>query len=201
MLRAPRTRPRPATGCRGTQGVVDHRTARRVRRRPPSSRALPALRRHTVHENRSREVAGAQRPAPLHRRQPSRSRRGAQSRPRRAQPCEPDLPWSQHVGHRGGRGNAVPHRRCNPITTRTTGAVVRDSGYTVLQYWFFYAYNDWRSRVFGVNDHEADWEQVTIYLAGPARRPAPGLARVVGTRRGRRRPATAMGRPRSDHRG
>jgi hypothetical protein len=37
----------------------------------------------------------------------------------------------------------------------------------VLQYWYFYAFNDWRSRVFGVNDHEADWEQVTIYLAGP----------------------------------
>ena len=47
------------------------------------------------------------------------------------------------------------------------GRVVRDSGYTVLQYWYFYAFNDWRSRVFGVNDHEADWEQVTIYLAGP----------------------------------
>ncbi len=43
---------------------------------------------------------------------------------------------------------------------------VRDSGYTVLQYWFFYVYNDWRSRVFGVNDHEADWEQVSVYLAG-----------------------------------
>jgi hypothetical protein len=47
------------------------------------------------------------------------------------------------------------------------GRVVRDSGYTVLQYWYFYAFNDWRSRVFGVNDHEADWEQITIYLAGP----------------------------------
>jgi hypothetical protein len=46
------------------------------------------------------------------------------------------------------------------------GRVVRDSGYTVVQYWFFYAYNDWRSRVFGVNDHEADWEQVVVYLAG-----------------------------------
>lgn len=46
------------------------------------------------------------------------------------------------------------------------GRVVRDGGYTVLQYWYFYAYNDWRSRVFGVNDHEADWEQITIYLAG-----------------------------------
>jgi hypothetical protein len=47
------------------------------------------------------------------------------------------------------------------------GRVVRDGGYTVLQYWYFYAYNDWRSRVYGVNDHEADWEQVTIHLAGP----------------------------------
>lgn len=44
------------------------------------------------------------------------------------------------------------------------GRVVRDGGYTVLQYWFFYAYNDWRSRVFGVNDHEADWEHLTLFL-------------------------------------
>jgi hypothetical protein len=46
------------------------------------------------------------------------------------------------------------------------GRVVRDGGYTVVQYWFFYAYNDWRSRVFGVNDHEGDWEQISVYLAG-----------------------------------
>ncbi|MCU0272371.1 MAG: hypothetical protein MUE34_03980 [Acidimicrobiales bacterium] len=46
------------------------------------------------------------------------------------------------------------------------GRVVREGGYTVLQYWFFYVFNDWRSRVFGVNDHEADWEQVTLYLVG-----------------------------------
>jgi hypothetical protein len=45
------------------------------------------------------------------------------------------------------------------------GRVVRSAGYVVLQYWFFYAFNDWRSRVYGVNDHEADWEQVTVYLA------------------------------------
>lgn len=45
------------------------------------------------------------------------------------------------------------------------GRVVRSGGYVVLQYWFFYAFNDWRSRVYGVNDHEADWEQVTVYLA------------------------------------
>ena len=45
------------------------------------------------------------------------------------------------------------------------GRVVRSAGYVALQYWMFYAFNDWRSRVYGVNDHEADWEQVVVYLA------------------------------------
>ena len=44
------------------------------------------------------------------------------------------------------------------------GHVQRDAGYITLQYWFFYAMNDWRSNFGGVNDHEADWEQVTIFL-------------------------------------
>jgi hypothetical protein len=44
------------------------------------------------------------------------------------------------------------------------GRVVRSAGYVVLQYWYFYYFNDWRSRAYGVNDHEGDWEQVTIYL-------------------------------------
>jgi hypothetical protein len=43
------------------------------------------------------------------------------------------------------------------------GRVVREHGYIVLQYWFFYAFNDWRSSFHGVNDHEADWELVTVY--------------------------------------
>ncbi|MBO0746816.1 MAG: hypothetical protein J2O47_00615 [Acidimicrobiaceae bacterium] len=45
------------------------------------------------------------------------------------------------------------------------GRVVRVGGYVCLQYWFFYAMNDWRSTFSGVNDHEADWEMVTVYLA------------------------------------
>ncbi|HEY2654923.1 MAG TPA: hypothetical protein VGI55_03980, partial [Solirubrobacteraceae bacterium] len=45
------------------------------------------------------------------------------------------------------------------------GHVVRDGGYACLQYWFFYAMNDWRSTFSGVNDHEADWELITVYLA------------------------------------
>lgn len=53
------------------------------------------------------------------------------------------------------------------------GRVVRGRGYVALQYWYFYVFNDWRSRAYGVNDHEADWEQVIVYLAeqpdGPPR--------------------------------
>jgi hypothetical protein len=45
------------------------------------------------------------------------------------------------------------------------GRVARDGGYTILQYWYFYAANDWRTTFGGVNDHEADWEMVTVYLA------------------------------------
>jgi hypothetical protein len=44
------------------------------------------------------------------------------------------------------------------------GRVVRQNGWTVLQYWYFYCYNSWRSGFHGVNDHESDWEMVCIYL-------------------------------------
>lgn len=46
------------------------------------------------------------------------------------------------------------------------GRVLRDEHWIVLQYWYFYAFNNWRSGFGGVNEHEADWEQVTIYLDG-----------------------------------
>jgi hypothetical protein len=42
--------------------------------------------------------------------------------------------------------------------------VVRQNGWVVLQYWFFYCYNSWRSGFNGVNDHESDWEMISIYL-------------------------------------
>lgn len=53
--------------------------------------------------------------------------------------------------------------------------VSRDAGYIVLQYWFFYVMNDWRSTFGGVNDHEGDWEQVTVFLVdhGPQQAPEP----------------------------
>ena len=45
------------------------------------------------------------------------------------------------------------------------GNVVRQDGWIVLRYWLFYAFNDWRSNVFGANDHEADWEKIFVYLS------------------------------------
>lgn len=44
------------------------------------------------------------------------------------------------------------------------GRVVRTGGYVVLHYLYFYMMNDWRSSFDGANDHEADWEQIIIYL-------------------------------------
>ena len=44
------------------------------------------------------------------------------------------------------------------------GRVVREGGWIVLQYLFFYTMNNWRSGFYGVNDHEADWEQAFVYL-------------------------------------
>lgn len=45
------------------------------------------------------------------------------------------------------------------------GRVVRQDGYIVLNYHFFYVMNDWRSSFAGVNDHESDWEQIFVFLA------------------------------------
>jgi hypothetical protein len=44
------------------------------------------------------------------------------------------------------------------------GRVVRHAGWTICQYWFFYAGNNWRSGFHGVNDHESDWEMIAVYL-------------------------------------
>lgn len=48
------------------------------------------------------------------------------------------------------------------------GRVVRENGYVALQYWFFYAFNDWRSSFNGFNDHESDWEMITVYVVETA---------------------------------
>jgi hypothetical protein len=41
-------------------------------------------------------------------------------------------------------------------------------GFMVIQYWFFYAYNDWGTSHNGVNDHEGDWESIFVFLQNGA---------------------------------
>ena len=53
------------------------------------------------------------------------------------------------------------------------GRVARQSGWTICQYWFFFAYNPWRSGFHGVNDHESDWEMISVYLFEEAGRLVP----------------------------
>lgn len=51
--------------------------------------------------------------------------------------------------------------------------VVRRGGWIVLHYLFFYFMNDYRSTFGGANDHEADWEQVFVYLDDAPEGPTP----------------------------
>ena len=48
------------------------------------------------------------------------------------------------------------------------GRVARESeaedNWTILQYHYFYAFNDWRLAANGINHHEGDWEMVAVYL-------------------------------------
>lgn len=44
------------------------------------------------------------------------------------------------------------------------GRVFHQGDWIVLHYLYFYSMNNWRSGFFGVNDHEADWEQAFVYL-------------------------------------
>lgn len=69
------------------------------------------------------------------------------------------------VATRAEMGAELAYRPLRGGTPTCHGRVVRQAGWTVVQYWFLYAFNDWRSRAHGVNDHEGDWEQVTVFLA------------------------------------
>lgn len=41
---------------------------------------------------------------------------------------------------------------------------VSQAGYLNLQYWFYYAYNDWAGGYDGFNDHEGDWEGFHVFF-------------------------------------
>lgn len=42
--------------------------------------------------------------------------------------------------------------------------LTRDEHYHCLQYWLFYAFNDWASGFGGMNDHEGDWEGLYLFF-------------------------------------
>lgn len=47
------------------------------------------------------------------------------------------------------------------------GRILTDNTWTILQYHYFYAFNDWRNICGGFNQHEGDWESVAIFLENP----------------------------------
>lgn len=60
---------------------------------------------------------------------------------------------------------------------------IADGQYLCLQYWFFYAYNDWATGFGGMNDHEGDWEGMYLFFRlDPAGRPQepPAYITYVG---------------------
>ena len=56
------------------------------------------------------------------------------------------------------------HMRAKQDKNVYYGRVARQNNWVVLQYWFFFCFNSWRSGFGGVNDHESDWEMISIYL-------------------------------------
>jgi hypothetical protein len=72
-------------------------------------------------------------------------------------------------GQVAGGSAAAAELKSRTIRTRDPrrvyyGRVVRSSGWIALHYAFFYHMNDWRSGFYGANDHEADWEQMFVFL-------------------------------------
>lgn len=59
----------------------------------------------------------------------------------------------------------------NPPTYYYRVVEDEESGLNVIQYWFFYAYNDFATSHDGTNDHEADWEGIHLFFKGDAEEP------------------------------
>ena len=67
----------------------------------------------------------------------------------------------------------------SPAERRPTyhGRAFYSRDYLVLQYWFFYPLNDFKTSHGGINDHEGDWEGVSLFL--PKNRGQPEAAAVM----------------------
>jgi hypothetical protein len=69
-------------------------------------------------------------------------------------------------GGSAGRSFLLQRDHLHPERPTYHGRVLRHGDWIICQYWYFYCFNNWRSAFGGVNEHEADWEQVTVYLDG-----------------------------------
>ena len=106
-------------------------------------------------------------PAVSHASGSSRGSSTRASRPRSccAAPCRAARPRPRRSSTRRARGR--------PALRLPRPRRPRSDGWICLHYLFFYFMNDYRSTFYGVNDHEADWEQVFIYLEDAPDGPRP----------------------------
>ena len=81
-------------------------------------------------------------------------------------------------GGSAARSFLLQQEHLEPDRPTYYGRVVRDGDWLVCQYWFFYSFNNWRSAFGGVNEHESDWEQVTVFLDGTGELDDGGPARA-----------------------
>ena len=189
--RAPRACPPPRSRCpdAGAGGVRGHRRRDRargaVRARRPPRRAARGVRpgRAVRADGRRRALRRAHRRAAraLGRRRPGRDRAGAE-----------DLDRGLYEYHLDFPGDALDPelrlRALGPARHRGRGPAVyahvaTDPGYPgqlALQYWIFYAFNDWN------NLHEGDWEMIQLVF--------DATTRPRRSRSSRRRSATASTR-------
>lgn len=58
------------------------------------------------------------------------------------------------------------------------GRVFYSGRYLILQYWFFYAINDFKTSHGGVNDHEGDWEGISLFFPRDASEPAAAAVAI-----------------------
>ena len=78
-------------------------------------------------------------------------------------------------GGSAARSFLLQQEHLEPDRPAYYGRVVRDGDWLICQYWFFYSFNNWRSGFGGVNEHESDWEQVTVFLDGTGQLDEAGL--------------------------
>jgi hypothetical protein len=66
--------------------------------------------------------------------------------------------------HQAALDRYEPYRNFSKFPPVYYYSTLYNRGYLVLQYWFFYAYNDWGTGHGGVNDHEGDWEMIALFF-------------------------------------